>query len=168
MKCEFCAVASCVPVSYAASTTLCDDVTLGACQELAGGVGGGGGNRVRVTTFWDSEKGGVIKNGPLKGSGSWNICPWSCRGSPTEEKGSLLFGKIKNKTKKQEQRNIMDINCEVLLQEFNKYLLFIYNNAMDQLVTVWRPLLPIVKNGMSFSIPNIFSNTMLQSWRREK
>ena len=41
MKCEFCAVASCVPVSYAASTTLCDDVTLGACQELAGGVGGG-------------------------------------------------------------------------------------------------------------------------------
>ena len=30
----------------------------------------------------------------------------------------------------------MDINCEVLLQEFNNYLLFIYNNAMDQLVTV--------------------------------
>ena len=47
--------------------------------------------------------------------------------------------KKKNKTKhnkKQEQRNIMDINCEVLLQEFNNYLLFIYNNAMDQLVTV--------------------------------
>ena len=38
--------------------------------------------------------------------------------------------------KKQEQRNIMDINCEVLLQEFNNYLLFIYKNAMDQLVTV--------------------------------
>ena len=30
----------------------------------------------------------------------------------------------------------MDINCEVLLQEFNTYLLFIYNNAMDHLVTV--------------------------------
>ena len=30
----------------------------------------------------------------------------------------------------------MDINCEVLLQEFNKYLLFFYNNAIDQLVTV--------------------------------
>ena len=30
----------------------------------------------------------------------------------------------------------MDINCEVLLQELNKYLPFIYNNAMDQLVTV--------------------------------
>ena len=44
-----------------------------------------------------------------------------------------------NKTKhnkKQEQPNIMDINGEVLLQELNNYLLFIYNNAMDQLVTV--------------------------------
>ena len=30
----------------------------------------------------------------------------------------------------------MAINCELLLQEFNKYPLFIYNNAMDQLVTV--------------------------------
>ena len=30
----------------------------------------------------------------------------------------------------------MDINCEVLLQELNKYLPFFYNNAMDQLVTV--------------------------------
>ena len=28
------------------------------------------------------------------------------------------------KKKKQEQRNIMDINCEVLLQEFNEHLLF--------------------------------------------
>ena len=34
------------------------------------------------------------------------------------------------KKKKKEQRNIMDINCEVLLQEFNKHLLFIYNNAI--------------------------------------
>ena len=33
--------------------------------------------------------------------------------------------------KKKEQRNIMDINCEVLLQEFNKHLLFIYNNAIE-------------------------------------
>ena len=32
-----------------------------------------------------------------------------------------------------EQRNIMDINCEVLLQEFNKHLLFIYNNAIESL-----------------------------------
>ena len=29
--------------------------------------------------------------------------------------------------KKKEQRNIMDINCEV----FNKHLLFIYNNATE-------------------------------------
>ena len=25
----------------------------------------------------------------------------------------------------------MDINCEVLLQQFNKHLLFIYNNAIE-------------------------------------
>ena len=51
---------------------------------------------------------------------------------------------------KQEQRNIMAINCEVLLLEFNKYPLFIYNNAMNQLVTVRRPLLQNVKNSSSF------------------
>ena len=45
----------------------------------------------------------------------------------------LVKKKQKNKTK---QRNITDINCEVLLQEFNKYLLFIYNTAVDQLVTL--------------------------------
>ena len=27
---------------------------------------------------------------------SINVCPWSYRGSPTEEKGSSLFGKKKN------------------------------------------------------------------------
>ena len=37
----------------------------------------------------------------------------------------------KKTRKKQEQRNIMDINCEVLLQEFNKHLLFIYNKAIE-------------------------------------
>ena len=25
----------------------------------------------------------------------------------------------------------MDVNCEVLLQELNKHLLFIYNNAIE-------------------------------------
>ena len=59
-----------------------------------------------------------------------------------QPKGSSLFVKKKERKnkqtnkQKQEQRNIMAINCEVLLQEFNKYPLFIYNNAMDQLVTV--------------------------------
>ena len=37
---------------------------------------------------------------------------------------------VKKKGKK-EQRNIMDRNCEVLLQEFNKHPLFIYNNAIE-------------------------------------
>ena len=39
------------------------------------GGGGGGGNRGRVTTFLDSEKGGVIKNGLLKGGGSCKYMP---------------------------------------------------------------------------------------------
>ena len=34
-----------------------------------------GGNRGRVTTFWDSEKGGVMKNGPLKEGGSCKYMP---------------------------------------------------------------------------------------------
>ena len=37
---------------------------------------------------------------------------------------------VKKKKKRKEERNIMDINCEVLLQEFNKHLLFIYYTAM--------------------------------------
>ena len=32
--------------------------------------------------------------------------------------------------KKKEQRNIMHRNCELLLQEFNRHPLFIYNNAI--------------------------------------
>ena len=45
--------------------------------------------------------------------------------------------KEKNKqTKTRTTEHYGRINCEVLLQEFNKYPLFIYNNAMDQLVTV--------------------------------
>ena len=37
--------------------------------------GEGGGNRGRVTTFRDSEKGAVMKNGPLKGGGSCKYMP---------------------------------------------------------------------------------------------
>ena len=36
-------------------------LNLGTCQKLAAGRRGG--NRGRVTTFWDLEKGGVMKNG---------------------------------------------------------------------------------------------------------
>ena len=50
------------------------DASLGTCQKLAGG-GEGGGNRGRVTTFWDSEKRGVMKNGPSKGGGSCKYMP---------------------------------------------------------------------------------------------
>ena len=54
-----------------------------------------------------------------------------------QKKKEVLYLVKKNKQtnkqtrKKQEQRNIMDINCEVLLQEFNKHLLFIYNKAIE-------------------------------------
>ena len=54
---------------------------------------------------------------------------------PQKKKEVLYLVKKKQKNKqtrkKQEQRNIMDINCEVLLQEFNKHLLFIYNKAIE-------------------------------------
>ena len=33
--------------------------------------------------------------GLKKGEGHANVCPWSYRGSPTEQKGSSLFGKKK-------------------------------------------------------------------------
>ena len=56
---------------------------------------------------------------------------------PQKKKKVLYLVKKKENKTKQEQRNIiMGINCGVLLQEFNKCLLFFYNNAMDQLVTV--------------------------------
>ena len=43
--------------------------------------------------------------------------------------------KNENNNKKQNKKKTRttehyDINCEVLLQEFNKHLLFIYNNSM--------------------------------------
>ena len=47
-----------------------------------------------------------------------------------KKKEVLYLVKKKKKERKKEQRNIMDINCEVLLQEFNKHLLFICNNAI--------------------------------------
>ena len=46
-----------------------------------------------------------------------------------KKKEVLYLVKKKRERKKQEQRNIMDINREVLLQEFNKHLLF-SNNAI--------------------------------------
>ena len=48
---------------------------------------------------------------------------------PQKKKEVLYL--VKKKKKKKEQWNIMDINCEVLLQELNKHLLFIYNNAIE-------------------------------------
>ena len=52
---------------------------------------------------------------------------------PQKKKEVLYLVKKTKQNKTKEQRNIMDINCEVLLQEFNKHLLFIYNNAIESL-----------------------------------
>ena len=48
---------------------------------------------------------------------------------PQKKKEVLYL--IKKKKKNKEQWNIMDIDCEVLWQELNKHLLFIYNNAIE-------------------------------------
>ena len=51
---------------------------------------------------------------------------------PQKKKEVLYLVKKKNKERKnKEQRNIMDINCEVLLQEYDKHPPFIYNNARE-------------------------------------
>ena len=46
-----------------------------------------------------------------------------------QKKKKVLY--LLKKRKKMEQRNVMDINCKVLLQEFNKHLLFICNDAIE-------------------------------------
>ena len=68
-----------------------------------------------------------MKNGQLKGGGSCKYMLVIMQRFTHRRKGSSLFGKKKENN--QEQLNNMNINCEVLLQEFNKHLLFIYNNA---------------------------------------
>ena len=74
-------------------------VLLGTCQKLAGG------RRAKVETkagsqrFETQKREGSWKMGRWKGEGLANICPWSCRGSPTKVKGSSLFGEKKRKKK---------------------------------------------------------------------
>ena len=77
-----------------------------------------------------------MKNGPLQGRVMQIDARDHVEVRPQKKKEVLYLVKKKTRKRKQEQRNITDINCEVLLQEFNKYPLFIYNNAVDQLATV--------------------------------
>ena len=62
----------------------------------------------------------------------------------------------------------MDINCEVLLQEFNKHLLFIYNNAIKSYcIFLWiMLLLMLLEFWLSFSSLSSASPSMLlwASW----
>ena len=55
------------------------------------------------------------------------------------QKKKKVLSLVKKKKQQQQQQKTKkntrttehyDINCEVLLQEFNKHLLFIYNNSM--------------------------------------
>ena len=77
---------------------------LGTCQKLAGGRG---------REKWAVKRGG---------GGMQIYARDRVEVHPQKKKKVLYLVK-----KKEEQRNIMDINCEVL----NKHLLFIYKNAIE-------------------------------------
>ena len=72
---------------------------------------------------WDVKRGRVMQIQPVI------MQRFTCR-----IKRKFFIWEKKEKNNNKEQRNIMDINCEVLLQEFNKHLLFIYYKAMLQSV----------------------------------
>ena len=59
MKCEFCAVASCVPESYAVSTTSCD------VRGLSGISWGGGGTESGSQLFETQKREGSCKCMPV-------------------------------------------------------------------------------------------------------
>ena len=68
--------------------------------------------------------------GRSKGEGHANIARDHVEVHLQNKKEVLYLVKKKETNNNKEQQNIMDINCEVLLQEFNKHLLFIYYTAM--------------------------------------
>ena len=92
---------------------------------------------------------------------------------PRKKKEVLyLVEKKKKKKKKKEQWNIMDTNYEVLLQEFNKHLLFIYNNAIESycilimnnvVINVIRVLAILLITVFSITIDASVSSALIQS-----
>ena len=98
---------------------------LGTCQKLAGGEGGWkqreGHDFLRLRK-WRGHKKWAVKRGRVMQI----YVRDHVEVHPQKKKEVLYLLK-----KRKEQRNIMDINCEVVLQEFNKHLLFIYNNAIQ-------------------------------------
>ena len=91
-----------------------------------------GGNRGRVSTFWDSEKRGVMKNGPVRGGGSSNICPWSYWGSPTEEKEVLyLVKKKKTGRNKRVEWSAIRIRVRLLMLSSKMYVYGITKNWLE-------------------------------------
>ena len=79
---------------------------------------------------------------------------------PKKKKEVLyLIKNKKNKKKKQEQRNIMGINCEVLLQEFNEHLLFIYK-MLESLIEIMKNVVINVIRVLAILFITVFSITI--------
>ena len=79
---------------------------------------------------------------------------------PKKKKEALyLIKNKKNKKKKQEQRNIMGINCEVLLQEFNEHLLFIYK-MLESLIEIMKNVVINVIRVLTILFITVFSITI--------
>ena len=99
----------------------------GTCQKLAGR--GGGWKQREGPNFLRFRKGRGHEKWVVKRGRVMQICACDhVEAHPQKIKEVLYL--VKKKGKK-EQQNITDINCEVLLQEFDKHLLFIYNNAIE-------------------------------------
>ena len=81
---------------------------------------------------------------------------------PKKKKEVLYLIKTKKKTrkkKKQEQRNIMGINCEVLLQEFNEHLLFIYK-MLESLIEIMNNVVINIIRVLAILFITVFSITI--------
>ena len=81
------------PYEHKSVPLSCRNISFRDLSEISGGSGGGGATEGGSQLFETAEKGGVIKNGPLKGGGS---CKYMCvfmKRFPTEEKEVLYFCK---------------------------------------------------------------------------
>ena len=71
--------------------------------------------------------------GLKKGEGHANVCPWSYRGSPTEQKGSSLFGKKKKKLgrNRRVKWSVVRIRVGLLMLSSKMYVYSITKNRLE-------------------------------------
>ena len=69
--------------------------------------------------------------GLKKGEGHANVCPWSYRGSPTEQKGSSLFGKKKLGRNRRVKWSAVRIRVGLLMLSSKMYLYSITKNRLE-------------------------------------